>query len=134
MPCRSKSTLRSPAVSWRLRFLVFIFGLTFWVLSPFLASLAWAGILAYVTWPLHQRLSRRLPGRDNLAALLMTLGVAATLLLPLVWVMFTVVGGRGGGVGDLQAARYPGAAAAACRRARLAGRGVVRRAIPACSG
>ena len=73
-------------------FLVFIFGLTFWVLSPFLAALAWAGILAYVTWPLHQRLSRRLPGRDNLAALLMTLGVAATLLLPRVWVMFTLVG------------------------------------------
>jgi len=62
------------------------------VLSPFLASLAWAGILAYVTWPLHQWLSRRLPGRDRLVALLMTLGVAATLLLPLLWVMFTVAG------------------------------------------
>jgi predicted PurR-regulated permease PerM len=62
------------------------------VLSPFLAALAWAGILAYVTWPLHQWLSRRLPGRDNFAALLMTLGVAATLLLPLVWVLFTLVG------------------------------------------
>jgi len=73
-----------------LAFLVFIFGLTFWVLSPFFASLAWAGILAYVTWPLHQRLLRRLPERHNLTALLMTLGVAATLLLPLVWVMFTV--------------------------------------------
>jgi predicted PurR-regulated permease PerM len=71
-------------------FLVFIFGLTFWVLSPFFASLAWAGILAYVTWPLHQRLLRRLPESHNLTALLMTLGVAATLLLPLVWVMFTV--------------------------------------------
>ena len=72
-------------------FLVFIFGLTFWVLSPFLASLAWAGILAYVTWPLHQWLCRRLPGRDSLAALLMTVGVAATLLLPMVWVLFTLV-------------------------------------------
>ena len=73
-----------------LAFLVFIFGLTFWVLAPFFASLAWAGILAYVTWPLHQRLLRSLPKRHNLTALLMTLGVAATLLLPLVWVMFTV--------------------------------------------
>jgi predicted PurR-regulated permease PerM len=73
-----------------LAFLVFIFGLTFWVLSPFFPSLAWAGILAYVTWPLHQRLLGRLPKRHNLTALLMTLGVAATLLLPLVWVMFTV--------------------------------------------
>jgi predicted PurR-regulated permease PerM len=73
-------------------FLVFIFGATFWVLSPFFASLAWAGILAYVTWPLHQWVQRRLPQRDNLAALLMTLGVAATLLLPLLWVLFTLVG------------------------------------------
>lgn len=73
-------------------FLFSIFGLTFWVLSPFLAALAWAGILAYATWPLHRRLRQRLSGRDNLAALLMTLGVAATLLLPLVWVMFAVAG------------------------------------------
>ena len=73
-------------------FLFFVFGLTFWVLSPFLASLAWAGILAYVTWPLHQRLCRRLPGRDNLPALLMTIGVAATLLLPMIWVLITLVG------------------------------------------
>ena len=71
-------------------FLVSIFGLTVWVLSPFLAALAWAGILAYVTWPLHQRVCRQMRGRDNLAALLMTLAVTATLLLPLLWVMFTV--------------------------------------------
>ena len=73
-------------------FLVFIFGATFWVLSPFFASLAWAGILAYVTWPLHQWLRQRLPQRDNLAALLVTLGVTATLLLPLLWGLFTLVG------------------------------------------
>ena len=72
-------------------FLVLIFGATFWVLSPFFAALAWAGILAYVTWPLHQRLHRLLPERDNLVAFLMTLGVAATLLLPLLWVMFTLL-------------------------------------------
>ena len=73
-------------------FLGGIFGLTFWVLSPFFASLAWAGILAYVTWPLHLWVRRHLPHRDNLAALLMTLGVAATLLLPMLWVLFTLVG------------------------------------------
>ncbi|KVW96661.1 AI-2E family transporter [Thiobacillus denitrificans] len=73
-----------------LAFLILIFGLTYWVLSPFFASLAWAGILAYVTWPLQQWLCQRLPERQNIVALLMTLGVAATLLLPLVWVMFTV--------------------------------------------
>lgn len=72
-------------------FLILVFGLTLWLLSPFFAALAWAGILAYVTWPLHHWLRARLKGRDNLAAFLMTLLVAATLLMPLVWVMLTVV-------------------------------------------
>lgn len=73
-------------------FLTLILGMTFWVLSPFFASLAWAGILAYVTWPLFKRLRHKLKGRDNIAALLMTLGVAATLLLPLIWVMVILLG------------------------------------------
>lgn len=90
MPMKIDSPLARRVAAFA--FLVFIFGLTFWVLSPFLASLAWAGILAYVTWPLHQWLCRRLPGRGTLVALLMTVGVAATLLLPMVWVMFTLVG------------------------------------------
>jgi predicted PurR-regulated permease PerM len=73
-------------------FLIFIFGATLWVLSPFFASLAWAGILAYVIWPLHRRLRRHLPLNENAVALLMTLAVAATLLLPLLWVMLTLAG------------------------------------------
>ena len=89
MPIKIDSPLARRVAAFGFLFL--IFGLTFWVLSPFLASLAWAGILAYVTWPLHQWLRRRLPGRDNLTALLMTLGVAATLLLPMVWVLITLV-------------------------------------------
>src|SRR5512143_853034 len=88
MPINPESPLARRVVTFA--FLVSIFGLTIWVLSPFLAALAWAGILAYVTWPLHQRVCRLMPGRDSLAALLMTLGVTASLLLPLLWVMFTV--------------------------------------------
>jgi predicted PurR-regulated permease PerM len=90
MPTHIDSPLARRIVGFA--FLVFIFGATFWVLSPFLASLAWAGILAYVTWPLHQWLRQRQPQRDNLTALLTTLAVAATLLLPLLWVMFVLVG------------------------------------------
>jgi len=88
MPVNTESPLARRVATFA--FLIIIFGLTYWVLSPFFASLAWAGILAYVSWPLHQWLRQRLPERHNLVALLMTLGVAATLLLPLVWVMFTV--------------------------------------------
>ncbi len=90
MPTNIDSPLARRIVAFG--FLVFIFGATLWVLSPFFASLAWAGILAYVTWPLHQRLHRRMPSNEKLVALLMTLGVAAMLLLPLLWVMFTLVG------------------------------------------
>lgn len=71
-------------------FLVAVFGFTLWVLWPFFAALAWAGIMAYVTWPLYRRLLRRLAGRDTLAAVLMTLTVAATLLAPLSWVTISV--------------------------------------------
>ena len=73
-----------------LAFLALVFGFTLWVLSPFFAALAWAGILAYVTWPLYRRISRALAGRDTLAALLMTLIVAVTLLAPLAWVTLAV--------------------------------------------
>jgi len=90
MPTHTDSPLARRIVGFA--FLVSIFGLTLWVLSPFLAALAWAGILAYVTWPLHQWVCRRMPGRDSLAALLMTLGVTAMLLLPLIGVMFAVAG------------------------------------------
>lgn len=90
MPTHTDSPLARRIVGFA--FLVSIFGLTLWVLSPFLAALAWAGILAYVTWPLHQWVCRWMPGRDSLAALLMTLGVTAMLLLPLIWVMFAVAG------------------------------------------
>lgn len=53
------------------------------VMRPFLTSLLWAVILSYTTWPLYQRLLRRLGGREFWAALLMTLLVATVLVLPL---------------------------------------------------
>lgn len=52
------------------------------VLWPYAAALAWAAVIAYVTWPLRNWIGRRLPSR-NLLALLMTILVLAVLLLPL---------------------------------------------------
>ena len=84
--------IQSPLVrrAGAIAFLVLIFGLTLWVLSPFWAALAWSGVLAYVTWPLYVRLSTHWRGRKTLAALGMTLGVALVLLVPLVLVMYTL--------------------------------------------
>jgi predicted PurR-regulated permease PerM len=56
----------------------------FVVLRPFLAAVIWAAILVVATWPLYRRVSHWTGERRALAALLMTLGLAALLLLPLI--------------------------------------------------
>jgi predicted PurR-regulated permease PerM len=71
-------------------FLLLILGLTMWVLASFWAALAWAGILAYVTWPLFVRVSHRLNGRATLAAFVMTAMVAVVLLVPMVLTTYTL--------------------------------------------
>jgi len=55
----------------------------FTVLRPFLSALLWALILSFSSWPLHTWLVGRLNGRRSLAAVLMTLLVAAVFILPL---------------------------------------------------
>jgi predicted PurR-regulated permease PerM len=52
------------------------------LLSPYLVSLATGAILAALCWPLHERLSRRLPAWA--AALVVTLGVVVLVLAPIV--------------------------------------------------
>lgn len=60
------------------------------VLSPFLSSLLWAVILTFSTWGLHERLLFHLRGRATLAALVMTLGLVAVLVVPLMAVTLTL--------------------------------------------
>ncbi len=60
------------------------------VMQHFLVPLAWAGVLAYVTWPLYMRLLRALGGRETLASLLMTLLLATALILPMLWLIGTL--------------------------------------------
>ncbi|MBK6742284.1 MAG: AI-2E family transporter [Hydrogenophilales bacterium] len=69
---------------------VFFLGLLIlaWVvLGPFLVPVAWAGILAYVSWPGYHWLMTRLPGRPNVTAFLMTLLMTALLVLPMLWLL-----------------------------------------------
>lgn len=56
--------------------------LVYVVIEPFLISLAWAGILVYITWPLYQKLSALLGGRPALSAALLTLMLTLVLVLP----------------------------------------------------
>lgn len=69
-----------------------VFG-TIWVLAPFLAALLFAAILCLSTWPLFERLERRLKGRTTLAALLATLTLALTVLVPMAYLAATIADG-----------------------------------------
>ena len=62
--------------------------LCLWVLVPFLASIAGAGILAYVSWPAYRLVRRPLGRAAAAAALLMTLVVTCIFIVPLLWLLF----------------------------------------------
>lgn len=66
--------------------------LAFSIVQPFLASIAWALILCYVTWPLYARLRSALGNRQTLSALLMTLLLALSLVVPMVWLLLLLEG------------------------------------------
>ena len=52
------------------------------VLRPFLVPVAWAGILAFSTWPVFRRLNHGLGERSGWAALVMTVLVVLTIVGP----------------------------------------------------
>ena len=57
------------------------------VLQPFVVSMLWAGILAFASWPLYIRLLHLAVGRAWLTALVMTLLMAALVVVPLLWLL-----------------------------------------------
>ncbi len=57
----------------------------FVVVRPFLAAIAWAAILSYVSWPLHVRVQAWLGGRRTWAALAMTVLLTLVLGGVLLW-------------------------------------------------
>jgi predicted PurR-regulated permease PerM len=57
------------------------------VLQPFIVPLIWAGILAYVTWPIYLRLLVMLNGRRGLGALIMTLAITVAVIAPMIWLV-----------------------------------------------
>src|SRR5690242_7931375 len=70
--------------------LLTIVALTFDVLLPFLVPLTWGGILAYVSWPLHQRIARRCGNRQGFAALVTTLLITVAIIVPVVWFLLAM--------------------------------------------
>ncbi|WP_145142876.1 AI-2E family transporter [Pseudomonas duriflava] len=66
--------------------LLSLLGACVWVLLPFMSALFWAAVLAFASWPLMRGLSRRLDGRNTIAAAILSVGWILLVALPLVWV------------------------------------------------
>src|SRR5688500_12966900 len=95
-----------PTSPWFRRLVVagLLFGilvLTFSVVRPFLVPLIWGAVLAYVSWPAHQRSLRLLRGRTSLAALLTTVLVTLALVVPLSWLIVLLRIEIGDGYGEV---------------------------------
>src|SRR4029453_5850839 len=54
----------------------------FSILRPFVDSILWAGLLAFLVAPLNRLLTQKLGGRPGLAAFLLTLAGALFVLVP----------------------------------------------------
>ncbi|MHB8811720.1 MAG: AI-2E family transporter [Steroidobacteraceae bacterium] len=61
--------------------------LCLWILEPFLSPIAWATILAYVSWPAYRRVRKALRGSATGSAIAMSALVACMLIVPLLWVL-----------------------------------------------
>jgi predicted PurR-regulated permease PerM len=71
-------------------FISLLIGSTFWILCPFLVSIFWGAIVVIATWPLLQRLQRRLANRRGLAVSLMAAALLLVVLGPMMLAVLTI--------------------------------------------
>ena len=67
-----------------------LIGLSFWVLSPFLAAAVWSTMIVVATWPLLKALERLFGNRRTPAVAVMTMGMLLLLVMPLWWAISTI--------------------------------------------
>lgn len=75
-------------IAWAI-VLILLAGCVF-VMRPFISALLWALVLSFASWPVYQRLLRLVGNRRSLAALLMTLAMVVTMLVPVLIVASTM--------------------------------------------
>lgn len=87
----------------RLGLLVLLASWCFQIMRPFLIPIVWGGIIAVALYPAYLWLSRRLGGRQVLAAVLFTLLGLVVLIVPMVLLSATLVEGARGLAADFEA-------------------------------
>lgn len=72
-----------PRIIFVLLVMAALIGGTLWIVKPFLPALVWATMIVVATWPLMRMLQSRLGNRRWAAVLVMTLGLAALVIVPI---------------------------------------------------
>jgi predicted PurR-regulated permease PerM len=62
----------------------------FWILSPFLISMIWAGLIVIATWPVLEKLEAKFAKKRGIAVALMTLALLLMVLIPITLAIVTI--------------------------------------------
>ena len=92
---------RAGSVAARVGGGVALLAAALYVLRPFLVPVLWAGILAYVTWPLY-RWTRLHTRRPRLAAAFFTTVVALGAGIPVAWILVALAGEASHLIGEVR--------------------------------
>lgn len=65
---------------------------SFWVMRPFLMPLVWAAVIVVATWPVFERLQKRLGGRRGPAVAVMALAILMVIIVPIAFAVVTIIG------------------------------------------
>jgi len=65
---------------------------SFWVMRPFLMALVWASVIVVATWPVFEKLEKRLGGRRGLAVAAMAVTILLMILIPITLTIVTIIG------------------------------------------
>ena len=63
----------------------------FWIMRPFLMSLAWASVIVIATWPAFEGVQARMGGRRGLAVAAMAVAILLIILIPTTLAVVTIV-------------------------------------------
>lgn len=72
-------------------FTVTIVALTTYVARRFFLPVAWAAVIAIVSWPVYLRIEKWLGKRRVLASALLTTLISCAVALPLLWIIFIII-------------------------------------------
>jgi predicted PurR-regulated permease PerM len=65
---------------------------SFWVMRPFLMALVWASVIVVATWPVFEKLEKRLGGKRGLAVAAMAVMILLMILIPITLTIVTILG------------------------------------------